>query len=396
MSILFTPAKIGNIEIKNRFVNSATEEAMATDTGELTDKIINRYQKLAKGEVGLIISGQLSVHPLGRTRRHQACFHSDDFIPGLSKLVEAVHKHDAKIVLQLGHAGIQTKKDIIGETPVGPSGTVKNPARYRKMNEDEIHEAIDAFVHAASRAIEAGADGIQLHAAHGYLINQFISPFYNQREDAWGGSEKNRFRFLREIVLGIKKILPEDRALLVKMNTNDYTPQEGMTPQLTLKYSEWMADAGIDGLELSCGTTSMSPWNMCRGDVPVKEILDGIPKDRKASAETKLKNLIGKFDLYEGYNLDTAKLVKPVLGNTSLFAVGGWRTVPKMEEALINGDIDFISMCRPFIREPTIVKRIKQGKSNSTTCKNCNRCLIAIGNDMPVRCYYKDAGIDDE
>lgn len=146
------------------------------------------------------------------------------------------------------------------------------------MNEDQIQEAILAFAGGAARSIEAGADGIQLHAAHGYLINEFLSPYFNHRSDLWGGSEENRFRFLGSIVTEIKKILPEGVPLLIKLNSDDFTPEEGITPALAVAYAKRLAQLKIDGMEGSCGTTSQSPWNMCRGDVPAKEISKSFPK----------------------------------------------------------------------------------------------------------------------
>ena len=206
MSILFTPIDLGDVHIKNRFIHSATYEVMALETGEISDKLVKRYQNLAKGEVGLIIPGYMYVHPLGRCAKYQTGIHSDDMIPGLRKLVKTVHQEGSKIAFQLVHAGRQTEKSVIGQTPIGPSSKGRDPVYFvkpKEMNADEIQEVIQAFGKAATRAVEAGADGIQLHAAHGYLINQFISPFFNQRKDEWGGSDENRFRFLKEIIVSI-------------------------------------------------------------------------------------------------------------------------------------------------------------------------------------------------
>lgn len=264
MSILFEPMNLGNVQIKNRFVHSATYEGMAAETGEVTDKIIKRYQQLAKGDVGLIIPGFLYVHPLGQVCRHQAGIHNNDMIPGLRKVVEAVHQQGGKIVFQLVHAGRQTTKQIIGQTPISPSAKGRDPVNFvkpKKMIERQVHQVVQAFREAAQRAVEAGVDGIQLHAAHGFLINQFLSPFFNDRSDAWGGSDENRFRFLKEVILETKKVLPEGMPLLVKLSTHDYTPQEGVTPPLAAKYAGWLAELEIDGLELSCGSATYSFMN---------------------------------------------------------------------------------------------------------------------------------------
>lgn len=392
MSILFTPMKLRDMEVKNRFVHSATYECMALDTGEATDEIVKRYQILAKGEVGLIIPGYMYIHPLGRAYKYQSGIHSDDMIPGLKKVAEAVHQEGGKIAFQLAHAGRQTTSSLIGQTPLGPSGKGRDPVNFvkpREMGQEEIQEVIQAFGMAAERAVEAGADGVQLHAAHGYLINQFLSPFFNRRKDDWGGSDENRFRFLREIFLRTRKAMPEGMPLLVKLNTHDHTPREGITPPLAVKYATWLADLGIDGLEVSCGSAVYSFMNMCRGDVPVDELVRSLPLWKKPLGKLMMKNLVGKYDLQEGYNLEAARMIRPVLGKVPLFVVGGLRSVAQMEWVLGKKHADFISMSRPFIREPYIVEKIKEAKSDAVACVSCNRCLAAIPNNIPVRCYNK-------
>jgi 2,4-dienoyl-CoA reductase-like NADH-dependent reductase (Old Yellow Enzyme family) len=392
VSILFEPMKLGDVQIKNRFVRSATYDGMAAETGEVTDGIIELFQQLAKGDVGLIISGFLHVHPLGRVCCHQTGIHNDNMIPGLKKVVGAVHQQGGRIVFQLVHAGRQTTKGVIGQTPIGPSAKGRDPVNFvkpKEMTEGQIHQVIQAFGKAAQRAVEAGADGIQLHAAHGYLINQFLSPFFNDRSDNWGGSDENRFRFLKEVILETKQVLPEGMPLLVKLNTHDYTPQQGITPPLATTYAGWLAELGIDGLELSCGSTIYSYMNMCQGDVPVDELLRSLPWWMKPLGKLMLNQLVGKYDLQEGYNLEAAKMVKPVVGGVPLLLVGGLRRVSQMQEIVEQGHADFISMSRPFIREPFVVKRIKEGETEVVSCISCNRCLAAVANNMPVRCYSK-------
>ncbi len=379
MSILFTPFKLGNIVIKNRFIHSACEDNLSDGNGQVTDAIIKKNRTLAKNEVGLIIWSHLSVHPSGRTKKYQSEIHSDDMIPGLKKVVDAVHEEGGRIVFQLGHAGTQTSEDVTGRALMGPA----------TMDEAQIHDVIQAFKDSAGRAAEAGADGIQLHAAHGYLLNQFLSPFFNHREDKWGGSDNNRFRLLKEIILEIKNNLPPDMLILVKLNSNDYTSKEGITPPLAVSYAKGLRDLSIHGMEVSCGTSFGSTWNMCRGDVPVKEMVKGFPESKQSKIEAFYKKMVGRFELDGPYNLEATKTIRPVFGDIPLFAVGGWRTLSNMEEAVDKGHTDLISMCRPFIREPGIVKRFRQGKTDMVSCKNCNKCLAALVNNIPVRCYYK-------
>ncbi len=392
MSLLFSPMKIGNVELPNRFVCSATHEAMAKKTGEVSDELLRRYEKLANGGVGLSITGLMYVHVSGRGYKNQTGIHDDSMIPGLKKLVDTVHQAAGKIAFQIAHCGRQTTKHMIGQTPLAPSSRGRDPMYFvkpKEMTELEITEIVKAFGTAARRAVEAGADGIQLHAAHGYLISEFLSPFFNIRTDSWGGSDENRFRFLKEIYQEVKKVVPDGYPVFVKLNTNDYTPKEGITPSLAVRYAKWLAELGIDAVEVSCGATNYSYMNMCRGDVPTTELVKGLSWWEKPIGRLMIGKLEDKYNLEEGYNLEAAKMIKPVLGNTPLFLVGGMRTVAHMEEVLKSNYADFISMSRPFIREPFLVNKIKEGKMDKVSCVSCNRCLAAVPNELPIYCYNK-------
>jgi 2,4-dienoyl-CoA reductase-like NADH-dependent reductase (Old Yellow Enzyme family) len=392
MSVLFSPRKIGNVELPNRFVNSATYEAMAKETGEVSDELIKRYARLAKGGIGLCITGLMYVHASGRGYKNQTGIYDDRMIPGLKKLVDAVHQAGGRIAFQIAHCGRQTTKSMVGTTPLAPSSRGRDPMYFvkpKEMTEDQIVETIKAFGAAARRAVEAGADGIQLHGAHGYLISEFLSPYFNIRTDSWGGSDENRFRFLKEIYAEVKKAVPDGFPVMVKLNANDYTPKKGVTPPLATKYAGWLAELGIDAVEVSCGATNYSYMNMCRGDVPKAEMIQGLSWWEKPIGHLMLGKLVGKYDLVEGYNLETAKMIKPVIGDTALFLVGGMRTVSQMEKVLEKKYANFISMSRPFIREPFLVNKIKEGKMDRVSCVSCNRCLAAVANGIPVYCYNK-------
>lgn len=392
MSLLFSPIKIGNVELPNRFLCSATYEVMAKETGEVSDELIKRYVKLAKGGVGLSVTGLMYVQSSGRSYKYQTGIHQESMTDGLTKLVDAVHQAGGKIAFQLAHSGRQTTKGMIGQTPLAPSSRGRDPLNFvkpKEMTENEIWETIKAFGAAAKRAVDAGADAIQLHAAHGYLICEFLSPFFNIRTDSWGGSDENRFRFLKEIYQEVKKVVPNDYPLFVKLNTNDYTPKEGITPALATKYAKWLAELGIDAVEVSCGATHYSYMNMCRGDVPTAEIVQGLSWWEKPIGKMMIGRLEGKYNLEEGYNLEAARMIKPVLGDTPLFLVGGMRTVGHMEDMLEKNYADVISMSRPFIREPFLAKKIEEGEMEKVSCVSCNRCMAAVVNNFPVYCYNK-------
>ena len=392
MSKLFSPIAIGNVELPNRFVCSATHEVMAKEDGEVSDELIKRYVKLARGRVGLSVTGLMYVHAFGRGYKHQTGIHNDNMTEGLTKLVDAVHQERGKIAFQFAHCGRQTTKGMAGQTPLAPSSRGRDPLNFvkpKEMTENEILETIKSFGAAAKRAVKAGADGIQLHAAHGYLICEFLSPFFNIRTDSWGGSDENRFRFLKEIYQEVKNVVPDGYPVFVKLNTNDYTPKEGITPSLAVKYGKWLSELGIDAVEVSCGATNYSYMNMCRGDVPTPELVQGLSWWEKPIGKLMISKLEGKYNLEEGYNLEAAKMIKPSIGDTPLALVGGMRTVAQMEDTLKNNYADLISMSRPFIREPFLVKKIEEGKMEKVSCVSCNRCLAAVVNEFPVYCYNK-------
>jgi 2,4-dienoyl-CoA reductase-like NADH-dependent reductase (Old Yellow Enzyme family) len=397
MSLLFSPARIGHLEVKNRLVHSATYEAMAGANGEITEQLLKRYTNLAKGETGLIIPGYMYVDESGRALRRQTGIYSDDLIPGLKRLTDAVHYHDGKVVFQLVHAGRQTTRSVAGQVPIGPSSSGRDPVNFvrpREMDENDIQEVIRAFGKAAARAVEAGADGVQIHAAHGYLINQFLSPFFNRRGDDWGSTDENRFRFVEHVFREMKKSIPDTTPILIKLNTNDHTPDAGISPELARLYAESLVALGIDAIEISSGTALYSFMDTCRGEVPVKELCAGLPWWKRPVGRIMMNRLEGKYDLEEGYHLAAARTIKPVMGHVPLMLVGGMRRVSHMEEVLQNRYADFISMSRPFIREPFLAKRLKEGKSDRAGCVSCNKCLATVASVQPVKCHYKPSDID--
>ncbi len=209
ISILFSPIKIGTIEIPNRFARAATHDFMASRNGAVTERQVSLFKNLAKGEVGLIITGHAYVNPAGIA----------------SPL--SVHKYPSRIFLQISHAGRQTKPKICGCTPLAPS-SVYEPTfevRPKEMDQEEIKSVIDDFIQSSRRAKEAGFDGVELHVAHGYLLSSFISPYTNRRKDEWGGTLTNRLRIVVEIIQGIKELLGKEFPLIVKLNSSDFLPE---------------------------------------------------------------------------------------------------------------------------------------------------------------------------
>jgi 2,4-dienoyl-CoA reductase-like NADH-dependent reductase (Old Yellow Enzyme family) len=349
MSILFEPGHIAGLELKNRLVRSATAERMCDEDGRPEQAMIDLYAELARGGVGLIITGHAFIHESGKAHSEMLAAHRDDLIPSLQALSEVVHQEGGKVVMQINHAGRQISEETIGRTPVAPSPVpqVKGGPRPHELTEAEIEELVVAFGKAAGRVKEAGFDGVQLHGAHGYLINQFCSPASNWRLDRWGGSIARRLRFLEEVAAAVRDEMGGDYPLLIKLGIQDFV-RDGLTLDDGVEIVRHLADWGIDAVEISCGMGMASSR---------KDILR--PED-------------------EAYFLPQARRVREAT-DLPLILVGGMRSLEVMESILEEGTADFISMSRPLIREPDLPNQWREGRTERAACISCNNCWPGPG-----------------
>lgn len=355
-SIAFTPLKLGRLTLINRFVRSATHDYLAEDrTGQVSEKQLVLYRQLAEGEIGLIISGHAYVHPSGKASPRQLAADDDGKIPALSRLTAAVHDtgSGSLIFLQLAHAGRQTKPGLIGNSqPVAPSAVfdASTGLMPRELSVEEIHLVTDWFVRAAQRAQEAGFDGVQLHAAHGYLLSSFLSPHTNRRRDEWGGSWINRARILTEILQGIKKTCGQEFPVFIKLNATDHLPT-GITVDEAAEIAALLEKNGLDGLEISGGMS----------EAGLGSVWPGLRKEEE-----------------EGYFVPLAAKIKKKVG-IPVAGLGGIRTLAVAENFLQQGLVDLISMSRPFINDPGLIKKFKAGVLKKSPCLSCNKCFNPRG-----------------
>lgn len=366
MSRLFEPFVVKGMEVKNRFVRSATAERMATEDGYCTDELINHYEDLARGGVGLIVAGHASVQENGRSSYRMTGLHRDDFVPGLKKLTEAVHRHGSRIVLQINHGGRQTPQHFIGQTPVAPSRLEASDAgaETRALTGEEIGELIEAYGQAARRAKEAGYDGVQIHGAHGYMVCQFLSPLTNKRTDQWGGPIENRMRFVLEVYKACRAAVGERYPVMIKLNCADFL-EGGYTLEEGCKVSKALADAGIDVIEISGGVVGGGKGTLPVDNVPIRARIK-IPDD-------------------EAYFIKESDEIRRHI-DTPMMLVGGMRTPALMERLLREEKGEFISLCRPLIMEPDLVNKIRAGQTDPAGCVSCNLCLTR--RTEPVQCHY--------
>lgn len=273
-------------------------------------------------------------------------------VEGLSRIPQAVHDFPSRVFLQIAHAGRQTKEKICGCTPLAPSAVYEPVFKVmpRAMTKEEVKTTIDEFVQAGRRAKQAGFDGVQLHVAHGYLLNSFISPYTNRREDEYGGSLLNRARILREILGGLKSLTGSDFPVIAKLNSSDFIPQ-GLSIEESIEIARLLKADGLDGVEVSGGMSEAGQGSIWQGLRAQKE---------------------------EGYFVDSASRFKASL-RIPVFGLGGFRTFAVMERAIEEGKVDLISLSRPLIREPDLVKKFRLGEVDKSECISCNKCFNPRG-----------------
>jgi 2,4-dienoyl-CoA reductase-like NADH-dependent reductase (Old Yellow Enzyme family) len=350
MTTLFDNIRINGMTMRNRIVRSATWEGMCDPTGQPTDKLDKCYSKLSEGGVGLIISGYTFVRVEGKQLSGKMGIHTDKFAPAYRRLTQAVHASGGKIAIQLVHAGGQANADVSGNPAVAPSAiqTPQYPVKPDELTTVQIQEIISAFADGAGRAKAWGADAVQLHGAHGYLINQFLSPLTNRRSDEYGGAIENRCRFLLQVYDAVRDAVGEDYPVMIKLNAADNL-DGGLGEADALFAARRLDAAGIDAIEVSAGT----PASGATG--PAREKINRPEK--------------------EAYNLELATTIKAQVA-CPVMSVGGFRSFDVAQHAVSESGMDCIAMSRPFIRQPDLANRWRQGDTSTATCISCNKCFV--------------------
>jgi 2,4-dienoyl-CoA reductase-like NADH-dependent reductase (Old Yellow Enzyme family) len=361
----FTPTFVGNLELKNRFIRSATWDGMAGDNGEVTPKQINFYKPLAAGGTAMLTSGYTFVSPEGRQHFGQAGLHQDRLMEPLAKLAEVVHQSESRLFIQLVHCGGLANPKVTGLPTRAPSA-IYHPIftqRPEELTREEIRKLIRDFAAAAGRAKESGCDGVQLHAAHGYLISQFLSPAINKRQDDFGGSLDNRFRFLRECFLRTREVVGRDFPLTIKINGHDYL-ENGLILEESMEICRRLTDLGLDAIEVSGGSRASSLKQ------PVIRKIDRLEK--------------------EAYFSDDAVAIQQAV-NIPVITVGGIRS-PQTINRIINTGIPLVALCRPLIHEPELINRWHGGDLIPSDCPSCNGCFKPAWQGEGIRCMNNNHG----
>ncbi len=350
MAAIFEETAINGMTMRNRLIRSATWEGMCDRDGRPTEKLITWYRDLAQGGIGLIITGYAYVRPDGKHNTGQMGIYTPDFVDDYKEMTHVVHRAGGKIAVQLVHGGGQSNSKIVGQRPFAPSAVKVDqfPETPEELTKDEIDKLVTAFGKAAFRAKLWGFDAVQLHGAHGFLINQFLSPLTNRRTDAYGGGIENRSRFLLEVYRKVRETVGADYPVLIKLNAADFV-EGGLEIDDAIYAAQKLAEAGIDAIEVSAGT----PASGENSPVRVK-----ITNPKK-----------------EAYNLELARRIKKAV-NCPVIVVGGFRSYKVVEKAIRDYGMDYIAMSRPLIREPGLVNRWLQGNRNPARCLSCNSCFM--------------------
>jgi 2,4-dienoyl-CoA reductase-like NADH-dependent reductase (Old Yellow Enzyme family) len=352
------------MELANRFIRSATWEGMAGADGSCTQGLIDITAALAEGGVGLIITGHAYVSPEGQAGSWQIGVHNDEMQPGLGAMTSAVHRAGGRIALQISHAGCYGFVSGSGREAVGPSPGISDKTPLcRELTHEEISAICAAFGKAAGRAKKTGFDAVQIHAAHGYLLSEFLSPFFNRRNDRYGGSIENRARIVLEVIKSVRDTVGDKYPVLIKLNSQDFI-DNGMSVDDMLAIATLLEQAGVDAVELSGGTIHASgEFSTIRSGVMAK--LEG-----------------------EVYYRDAALRFKEKIA-LPLMLVGGIRSIEVSEELVSNGATDYISLCRPLMREPGLVKRWQSGDRRKAGCLSENACFGPLMSGEGLVCPVK-------
>ncbi|WP_110208081.1 NADH:flavin oxidoreductase [Nocardioides daejeonensis] len=373
---VFSPARLGGVQLRNRTIKAATFEGRTPDA-LVTDDLIAYHQAPAAGGVGMCTVAYCAVSPEGRTDRHQIWMRPEA-VPGLRRLTDAIHAEGAAASAQLGHAG-PVANAASNRLPAIAPGRLFSPlgmARTHRPDEAEIRRIIDAHAQAARLAHEAGFDAVELHFGHNYLTSSFLSPLLNRRTDAWGGPLANRARLAREIARTVREAVGDRLAVTAKLGMDDGVPG-GLRIEESLQVGRWLQEDGaLDALELTAGSSLLNPMYLFRGDAPRREFAEAFPQPMRAGLKAAGPVFIRAYPYQEAYLLEEARQFRHEL-SMPLILLGGITTRETMDLAMAEG-FEFVAMGRALLRQPDLVNRLQTQPTTPSLCTHCNKCMPTI------------------
>lgn len=376
MEKIFLSTEIGTVHVNNRIFRAATHESMADGAGCPTEQLTKLYERLAKGGVGGIITGFIAVDKDGVTTHPGMCLLDDESkVPAFAAMVDRVHAAGSPIIAQLVHCG--------------QSGIMGKSGKPEALSKEQIKQIEQDFIHSAVLAQRSGFDGVELHIAHGYLLSAFVSSQLNHRRDEYGGTTENKYRIVHEIMVGIRKQLP-DYPVYAKINGTEKSKKGIKVPE-AVDIAKMLENDGVSAIEVSSNTFNEN-LGPDRGSVPVDMILDMYPgiKDLPGFVKKLMPPVIRKMktpdDPQHMYNVPAAKAIKEAV-NVPVIVCGGIRSKADIEQVIGEDGIDAVSLSRPLVLEADLVNKYKTCKSVEPKCIECNYCLMGIM-ESPLRCYY--------
>ncbi|MBT3226351.1 MAG: NADH:flavin oxidoreductase [Deltaproteobacteria bacterium] len=363
MMTLFQEMEFCGFTLRNRTVRSATWTGLAAEDGRCTDRLIDFYEQFAENEVGLIIAELTYIMPNGQAVPSQVGIANDEMLPALRQLTDRIHAADSKIAMQIAHCGAQT---LLKLDPVWGPSDVANTAfecTPQAMKLDEIQKCVQAFADAADRVKRGGFDAVQIQAAHGWLISQFLSPQKNKRTDEYGGPIQNRARFLYDVYAAVRGKVGSEFPVIVKLNCQDFV-ENGMQEDDALLVTEQLESMGLNAIEISGGTPEAGSLSAAR--LNISQVTE------------------------EAYFASQVKKIKERL-SIPVIIVGGIRSLTKAREILDTGVADLVSFARPLIREPGLIKRWKEVDPSKALCISCNNCYATATTSDGLHCAVEQA-----
>ena len=387
-SPIFTPVTIGPVTLRNRVIRSAAFENMAYGNSPSQD-LYDYHVAVARGGVGMTTLAYAAVDRSGLSFDGQLWMRKE-IVPDLRRITDAIHAEGAKASIQLGHCGNMTHRSTCGCMPVGASGgfNMYSPTFVRSLKVNEIHDLVKAFGNAVNLAREAGFDCVEIHAGHGYLISQFLSPYTNRRHDEFGGSLENRMRFMRMVISEVMKAAGDDIGVIVKMNMHDGF-KKGMQRAECLEVAKELERLGVHAIVLSAGFVSKAPMEVMRGAMPLKTLAHYMDMKKfwwlKAALLTIGRLLIPTVPYKEGYFLEDAKQFRQEL-KLPLIYVGGLISKDKMEEVLAAG-FQGLQVARALVHDTDFVNKLHSGEITCSGCKHSNYCIGRMYT-LEMRCHH--------
>ena len=372
----FAPAKLGPLTLRNRIIKAATFEG-ATPKRVVTDRLIDFHRTVAAGGAGMTTVAYCAVSRDGTTDGRQIVL-TDDAVPGLRRLTDAIHAEGAAACAQIGHAGPVAN-------PMGTKHPSLSPSRVfapvgmrftRAVTQDDLTRIASDYASGARRLVESGFDAIEIHMGHNYLLSAFMSPRLNKRRDDYGGSLSNRARFPRHVARVVRDAAGPDVAVTAKFNMAD-GPKRGLQPDESIEIAKLLeSDGALDALQLTGGSSFNDPMWLFRGDAPIADMAATMPPAMRMGFRLLSRRVMPTYPFEEAYFLPLARRFREAL-TMPLVLLGGINGRTTIEHALDEG-FAFVAMARALLREPDLVSRMRTDTGTTATCIHCNRCMPSI------------------